>query len=175
MNSNYRNALVAVALLRLARPASADVIALERPGASIHRQPRFTAPRRASWSMTQLAMFDAVDSIDRKTALWCSSRRRQPPPKRPRRRRPRQRCSPESIRAQDQVKPAPALSRRHAGQRRQSEGIKLGEAVAPKILEARANDVANAPDTYRPRPHLASVPPRPPQRQRWPTASARRL
>ena len=32
-----------------------------------------------------------------------------------------------------------------------SEGIKLGEAVAAKILEARANDGANAPDTYRPR------------------------
>jgi hypothetical protein len=32
-----------------------------------------------------------------------------------------------------------------------SEGIKLGEAVAAKILEARANDGSNAPDDYRPR------------------------
>jgi hypothetical protein len=32
-----------------------------------------------------------------------------------------------------------------------SEGIKLGEVVAAKMLEARANDGANAPDTYRPR------------------------
>src|SRR5262249_17899249 len=31
------------------------------------------------------------------------------------------------------------------------EGIKIGEAVAAKILEARANDGANAADTYRPR------------------------
>ncbi len=31
------------------------------------------------------------------------------------------------------------------------EGVKLGEAVAAKILEARANDGAKAPDTYRPR------------------------
>lgn len=30
-------------------------------------------------------------------------------------------------------------------------GVKLGEAVAAKILEARANDGASAPDTYRPR------------------------
>ncbi len=32
-----------------------------------------------------------------------------------------------------------------------AEGVKLGEAVAAKFLEARANDGANAPDTYRPR------------------------
>jgi hypothetical protein len=32
-----------------------------------------------------------------------------------------------------------------------SEGIKLGEAVAAKILEARANDGSDAPDDYRPR------------------------
>jgi hypothetical protein len=32
-----------------------------------------------------------------------------------------------------------------------SEGVKLGEAVAGKILEARANDGCDAPDDYRPR------------------------
>jgi hypothetical protein len=32
-----------------------------------------------------------------------------------------------------------------------SEGIKLGEAVAEKILAARANDGSDAPDDYRPR------------------------
>lgn len=32
-----------------------------------------------------------------------------------------------------------------------SKGIKLGQDVAAKILEARANDGASAPDTYRPR------------------------
>src|SRR5215475_3364539 len=31
-----------------------------------------------------------------------------------------------------------------------SEGVRLGEAVAAKILEARANDGSNAPDDYRP-------------------------
>src|SRR5499427_3068250 len=31
------------------------------------------------------------------------------------------------------------------------DGIKLGEAVAAKVLEARATDGANAPDAYRPR------------------------
>jgi hypothetical protein len=32
-----------------------------------------------------------------------------------------------------------------------SEGVKLGEAVAAKILAVRANDGSNAPDDYRPR------------------------
>src|SRR6266446_8179902 len=32
-----------------------------------------------------------------------------------------------------------------------SEGVKLGEAVAAKILAARANDGSDAPDDYRPR------------------------
>ena len=32
-----------------------------------------------------------------------------------------------------------------------SDGIKLGEAVATKVLEARANDGSDAPDDYRPR------------------------
>src|SRR5262249_56860267 len=32
-----------------------------------------------------------------------------------------------------------------------SEGIRLGEAVAAKILEARANDGADAADAYRPK------------------------
>ena len=32
-----------------------------------------------------------------------------------------------------------------------SDGVKLGEAIATKVLEARANDGADAPDDYRPR------------------------
>jgi hypothetical protein len=32
-----------------------------------------------------------------------------------------------------------------------SDGVKLGQAVAAKVLEARANDGSNAPDDYRPR------------------------
>src|SRR5713226_8327883 len=32
-----------------------------------------------------------------------------------------------------------------------SDGVKLGEAVAAKVLEARANDGSDAADDYRPR------------------------
>jgi hypothetical protein len=50
-----------------------------------------------------------------------------------------------------------------------AEGIKLGEAIAAKILEARAHDGSSAPDTYRPRTtagvYVPTVPTLAPQ---WP-------
>jgi hypothetical protein len=50
-----------------------------------------------------------------------------------------------------------------------AEGIRLGEAVATKIMEERANDGARAPDTYRPRTtagvYVPTVPTAAPQ---WP-------
>ncbi|MGE0259533.1 MAG: vanadium-dependent haloperoxidase [Alphaproteobacteria bacterium] len=50
-----------------------------------------------------------------------------------------------------------------------AEGVKLGEAVAAKILEARANDGASAPDTYRPRTRAgAYVPTAPLAVPQWP-------
>src|SRR5262249_26771155 len=46
-----------------------------------------------------------------------------------------------------------------------SNGIKLGEAVAAKTLEARASDGSSAPDAYRPlypnRSHIAGIHPGP--------------
>src|SRR5258708_14772826 len=42
-----------------------------------------------------------------------------------------------------------------------ADGIKLGEAVAAKVLEARANDGANAPDAYRPRTTAGAYVPTP--------------
>lgn len=43
-----------------------------------------------------------------------------------------------------------------------SDGIKLGEAVAAKILQARANNGADAPDAYRPRTSPGVYVPTPP-------------
>jgi hypothetical protein len=49
------------------------------------------------------------------------------------------------------------------------EGIKLGEAVAAKILEARANDGSSAPDSYRPRTTAGVyVPTAPTLGSQWP-------
>ena len=50
-----------------------------------------------------------------------------------------------------------------------AEAIKLGEAVAAKILEARANDGSSAPDDYRPRTTPAVyVPTTPLSAPMWP-------
>jgi PAP2 superfamily len=52
-----------------------------------------------------------------------------------------------------------------------SEGIRLGEAVAAKILEARANDGCDAPDDYRPRTTPGVYVPTPVMRgPMWPKA-----
>ena len=68
MNANRRNALVAIALLGVAQPASADVIADWNDKAVdfivSHKMPPPPAERLIA--MTQLAMFDAVNSIERK-------------------------------------------------------------------------------------------------------------
>jgi PAP2 superfamily len=68
MNSNYRKALVAVTLLGLARPASADVICDWNAKALdfIVSHKMLPPPAERIVAMTQLAMFDAVNSIDRK-------------------------------------------------------------------------------------------------------------
>ncbi len=50
-----------------------------------------------------------------------------------------------------------------------AEGIKLGEAIAAKILEARAKDGSSAPDTYRPRTTAGVyVPTAPTLAPQWP-------
>jgi PAP2 superfamily len=50
-----------------------------------------------------------------------------------------------------------------------AQGIKLGEAVAAKILEARANDGADAPDSYRPKTKPGVYVPTPPMiSSTWP-------
>jgi hypothetical protein len=49
------------------------------------------------------------------------------------------------------------------------DGIKLGEAIAGKILEARANDGSRAPDTYRPHTTAGVYVPTPPMfAPQWP-------
>src|ERR1700730_8473839 len=69
MTVHYRNALVAIALLGLARPASADVICDWNTKALdfivSHRM--LPPPAERIVAMTQLAMFDAVTAVDRRS------------------------------------------------------------------------------------------------------------
>ena len=177
MNANYRNALVAVALLGLARPAAADVICDWNAKALdfIVSRKMLPPPAERIVAMTQLAMFDAVNSIDRKYRPYLVQLAAAPT------------ASKEAAAAaaaaavlagvdpqtQDQIKAALAayLAAVPDGAAK-SEGIKLGETVAAKILEARANDGANAPDASGHGPRPASMwRRRPPQRRNGPPSS----
>ena len=156
MNANHRNTLVAIALLGMAQPASADVIADWNQKAIdfivSHKMPPPPAERLIA--MTQLAMFDAVNSIARKYQPYLVQ---LPAPTT---------ASKEAAAAtaaatvlaeanpEDQVEIKAMLSTYLAAipdSDAKAEGIKLGEAVAAMMLQARANDGSTAADSYRPR------------------------
>jgi hypothetical protein len=156
MKANCRSALVAVVLLGLALPAHADVI-VDWNAKTIdfivsHKMP--PPPAERLLAMTHTAMFDAVNSIERKYRPYLTQ-------------------LPASPNASKQAAAAAAAGTVLAGANptaqaelnsalaaylaaipdsdAKAEGVKLGEAVAVKMLAARANDGANAPDIYRPR------------------------
>jgi hypothetical protein len=68
MNANCRNTFAAIALLSWAQPAAADVIADWNTKAIdfVISHKLLPPPAERIVAMTQLAMFDAVNSIDRK-------------------------------------------------------------------------------------------------------------
>jgi PAP2 superfamily len=174
MSANHRNALVAVALLGLAQPASADVITDWNDKAVAFGVSRNMGPAPAERiiAMTQLAMFDAVNSIERKYRPYLV----QLPAAASASKEAAAAAAAGTVlaavdpRTQDEVKAALAayLAAIPNGAAK-DEGIKLGEAVAAKILEARTNDGARAPDTYRPRTTAGVyVPTAPPLVPQWP-------
>jgi hypothetical protein len=156
MNANYYSALVVLGLLGMTPPASADVIADWNENAVSYGVLHNMGPPPAERivAMTQLAMFDAVNSIEHKYRPYLVQ-------------------LPATSSASKEAAAAAAAGTVLAGinpQTRASmnsllesylaaipdgpakaEGIKLGEAVAAKILKERANDGTAEPDTYRPR------------------------
>jgi hypothetical protein len=68
MNANYYNALVVLGLLGLAQPASANVIDdwNDKAVTFVVNHKIGPPPGERIIAMTQLAMFDAVNSIERK-------------------------------------------------------------------------------------------------------------
>ena len=106
-------------------------------------------------ALVHVAMFDALNSIDRRyrPALVQLDRPRDGIEGSGSRRGGRRRCWPASIR---QRRPrrrdalAAWLAAIPAGEAK-AEGIRLGEAVAAKVLQARTNDGSEALDAYRPK------------------------
>src|SRR5712672_1228593 len=152
MYSNLCKGLFAVALTGAAQSAFANVITDWNENAVTFVTPRMApgAGQRVV-AIMQVAMFDAVNSIERRYRPYLIQ-------------------IPTAATASKEAAAAAAAGTVLTGLYPQdadlkstlaaylatipnsdakSEGIRLGEAVAAKILEARAKDGADAPDTYR--------------------------
>ena len=160
MHANARSLLVAAALTAAAPPAFANVItdwdekavATVAPMSSLDGTSPYTAVRMMG--MVHAAMFDAVNSIEPLYRPYLVQLPASPT------------TSKEAAAAAAAASILATIDAKTAGEMKvtlatylasipdgvpKSEGVKLGEAVAAKILEARANDGSDAPDAYRPR------------------------
>ncbi len=161
MYSNLCKGLVAVALTGVAQSAFGNVItdwdekavAVVMPGgpAGVTQQV-YTAQRMMG--MVHAAMFDAVNSIERRYRPYLVQLPADPT------------TSKEAAAAVAAATVLATIDAKTAGEVKaalatylasipdgaaKSDGIKLGEAVAAKVVAARANDGSDAPDAYRPR------------------------
>jgi hypothetical protein len=153
---NHHKFLLAVALFGAATPACADVITDWNDQAVVFGVARTMTPAAAERviAMVQVAMFDAVNSIDRKYRPYLVQLPATAGTSREAAAAAAAGTVLVGINAPGQPDVKPALESYFAAipdGPAKSEGIKLGEAVAARILEARADDGANAPDIYRPR------------------------
>jgi PAP2 superfamily len=174
MNASHRNALAAIALLGAAPPAYADAIVdwNEKAVAFVVSRNIPPPPAERIVAMTHVAMFDAVNSIERKYRPYLIELPAAPT------------ASKDAaaaaaagtvlagvnLQARDEMKAAlAAYLATMPDSAAKQEGIKLGEAVAAKVLEARANDGSSAPDNYRPRTTAGVyVPTAPTLGSQWP-------
>jgi hypothetical protein len=155
MQLNLRWMIPVIALTYQTGPVAADVITDWNEKAVALVTPRMVPPAaQRAVAIVQVAMFDAVNSIERRY-------------------RPYSVQLPAATTTSKEAAAAAAAGVSLAGLLPQVEGeikgamaaylaaipdsdaksagIKLGEAVAARILEARANDGATAPDSYRPK------------------------
>ena len=137
------------------RAATADVITDWNEKAVAFVTPRLPPPAtERAMAMIDIAMFDAVNSIERRykpylielpaavaTSIQAAAAAAAA-------------AVLEGLHADAVTEIKPALATYLAeipDDEAKSNGIKLGEAIAARMLEARSKDGANAPDTYRPR------------------------
>lgn len=156
MNAMYRNGLIAIALFGLGQPASADVIFDWNQKAVAFGVKRHLGPPPAERiiAMIHVAMFDAVNSIERRYRPYLVQLPANPTTSQVAAAATAAGTVLAGINQQAQAEMKAELASYLGAipdSAEKAEGIKLGEAVAAKVLEARANDGVRAPDTYRPR------------------------
>jgi hypothetical protein len=156
MKSNCRNALIAIALTGLSQPASADVITdwNDRAVAYVLSRGMGPPPAERIIAMVHVAMFDAINSIERRYRPYMSQLPATATTSKEAAAAAAAGTVLASIHPQTQADMKAALATYLANIPDSAEktmGIKLGEAVAAKVLEARTNDGSSAPDSYRPK------------------------
>ena len=161
MYSNLCKGLLAVGLMGAAQSAFANVITdwdekavavVMPPGPGGVTQQVYTAQR--IMGLVDAAMFDAVNSIERRYRPYLVQLPADPA------------TSREAAAAAAAAAVLATIDEQTAGEMKsalagylgsipdgeaKSAGVKLGEAVAAKVVAARANDGSDAPDAYRPR------------------------
>ena len=135
-------------------PACANVITEwdEKAVAVVTQMPPYAAQRAIG--MVHAAMFDAVNSIERRYRPYVV----QLPATSATSKEAAAAAAAAAVLATIDAKTAGEMKTALATYLRsipdgaeKSDGVKLGEAVAAKVLETRANDGSDAPDDYRPR------------------------
>jgi len=160
MHANLRKVLLAATMIGAAQSAFANVItdwdekgiAVVTPMSSLGNTSPYMAQRMMG--MVHAAMFDAVNSIERRYRPYLLQLTADPA------------TSKEAAAAAAAAAVLATIDEKTAGEMKvalanylaplpdgaaKSDGVKLGEAVATRMLEVRANDGSGAPDDYRPR------------------------
>jgi len=160
MHANLRKVLLAATMIGAAQSAFANVItdwdekgiAVVTPMSNLGNTSPYMAQR--VMGMVHAAMFDAVNSIERRYRPYLLQLSADPA------------TSKEAAAAAAAAAVLATIDEKTAGEMKvalanylaplpdgatKSDGVKLGEAVATRMLEVRANDGSGAPDAYRPR------------------------
>jgi hypothetical protein len=153
MHANVRKLLMAAAVIVAAPPAFANVITDWNENAVTFVTPRMApgAGQRVV-AIMQVAMFDAVNSIERRYRPYLVQL--------PAAATTSKEAAATAAAGMVLASLIPQVQEQARGMTTsylasipdgdaKAEGIKLGQAVAAKILEARAKDGADAPDSYR--------------------------
>jgi hypothetical protein len=147
--------LATAAIVGFAQPASADVITDWNDRAVAHVIGRSLGPPPAERiiAMTHVAMFDAINSIERRYQPYLVQIEASVTASKEAAAAAAAGTVLAGVNAATQAEMKANLAAYLANMPDSAEkaaGIEIGEAVAAKVLAARANDGASAPDSYRP-------------------------
>ena len=147
--------LIGVAMIMIGPPALADVITDWNEKAVALATPKMAPPAaQRAVAMVQAAMFDAVNSIERRYQPYLVQLQATPATSKEAAASAAAsgvltRLFPQAAKEVRSMM-ASYLAALPDGMAK-SQGLKLGEAVAAAILEARSKDGSDAPDAYRPK------------------------